>query len=159
MLVLAIVSVLLANFASAQEENKKKGRGQRGQNRGAGARDPFALPRSITLSDEQKKKIDDLKKQHEPALQAAVKKSQLTQEQQTAQRDARRKAREDGKQGREAQEAVDAALNLTAEQKEGRAELRKISGEIREAINGILTDDQKAQLREGRGNRKRKSDN
>jgi hypothetical protein len=148
----------LVNFASAQEENKKKGRGQRGQ-RGAGARDPFALPRSITLTDEQKKKIDDLKKQHEPALQAAVKKSQLTDEQRTAERDARRKAREDGKRGREAQEAVDAALNLTAEQKEGRAELRKISGEIREAINGILTDDQKAQLREGRGKRKPKSEN
>ena len=148
MLVLAIVSVILANFANAQEEKKKKGRG-----RGADS-DPFNLPRSITLSEEQKKKLDDLKKELEPKLQAALKKSQLTDEQRTAQREARQKARDDGKRGREAQEAVEAALNLTAEQKEGRAELNK----IREAVQGLLTDDQKAQLRERRGNRKKKSD-
>ena len=151
-LVLAVVAVILANFANAQEEKKKKGRGQ---GRGGAGSDPFDLPRSITLSEEQKKKLDDLKKEHEPRLQAALKKAQLTDEQRTAQREARQKARDDGKRGREAQEAVEAALNLTADQKEGRAEIRK----IREAVEGLLTDDQKAQLRERRGgNRKKKSD-
>jgi hypothetical protein len=151
LLVFAVAAVMLANIASAQEE-KKKGRGQRKQISPTEA--PFQLPRSITLSDEQKKKLDDLKKEYEPKLAAAAKKAELTSEQ----RDAARKARE-GKTGREAREASEAALNLTDAQKEGRDELRKVSGEIRQAIQGFLTDEQKKEFQDRRKQgRKKKSD-
>jgi Spy/CpxP family protein refolding chaperone len=148
-LVMAIVGVVLANIASAQDE-KKKGRGQRNA---GGAMDPFRLPRSITLSDEQKKQLDDLKKEYEPKRAAASKKAELTSEQRNAARQAA-----EGKRGKEAREAFDAAANLTAEQKEARAELRKINGEIRQKIEGFLTDDQKKALQDRRKQGRKKSD-
>ena len=129
--------------AAAQKEKGKKKAGM------ATGQQIFTLPKEITLTDDQKSKLEEIKKEHGPKLAELTKKMDdtLTADQKKARKEAGDKARADGKKGKDLQSAVDAAVNLTDDQKQAqeevKPELTKLQGAIREKIHGLLTDDQK----------------
>ena len=142
-----IVSLALVASLSAAEQGKggKKG----GGGGGAGAFDPFGVPPSIKLTDAQKAKIEDLRKELGPKMKDAQTKADamLTDEQKAKLAEAR-------KGGREAMMAAEKALNLTEDQKTKRADARKAMMELRTQIQdkvaALLTPEQKAELDKAR---------
>jgi Spy/CpxP family protein refolding chaperone len=141
MLVAAFAAIVLAPLtASAQEEGQgRRGRGQRGQGGQGFQRSPLQLPRSVELTDEQKTKMEELKKKYEEKLTAAQEKARPTDEQRTALREAFGKAREEGKSGEELRKAAEGAVTWTEDQKKAREELTALTKEVTEAVNGVLT--------------------
>ncbi|MEK6258490.1 MAG: hypothetical protein AABP62_07700 [Planctomycetota bacterium] len=143
--VFGLMLSMLASVGSAQEA---KGKGKK-KDAAAGGQQVFQLPKEITLTDEQKTKLEALKKEHSPKLAELAKKLDegITDEQKKARREAMTKARADGKKGKDLQAEVDKALNLTDEQKKKRAEtqpeMSKLQLSIKEQIHAMLTDDQK----------------
>lgn len=137
------VAVTAMTAEGAQKEKGKKRTG--GQNHPV-----FAIPKEITLNADQQAKLDAIKKEHGPKIAELNQKLEagITDEQKAARKAAAAQAKADGKKGKAAQEAVNAALNLTDEQKKKRAEIQpemaKLQSSIKEQIHGILTDDQKA---------------
>lgn len=109
----------------------------------------FAIPKEITLTDEQKTKLEEIKKEQGPKFAELTKKfdSVLTDEQKAARKEATAKAKADGKTGKDAKAAVDEAMKLTDDQKKQQAEvepeLNKLRLAIKEQIHGLLTDEQK----------------
>lgn len=112
----------------------------------------FNLPKEVVLTDEQKAKLDELKKEHGPKLAEIQKKLDevLSAEQKQARKDAQAKAKTDNLKGKDAQAAVMAALKLTDEQKTkyeaAQAEMREAAGKVRAKIAEFLTDEQKAKV-------------
>lgn len=112
------------------------------------------LPKEVqsTLSDEQKEKIAPLNKEFGPRLAEFGKKRAaiLTPEQRKAQNEARKVATEAGKKGKELQQAVNAAMKLTDDQKKKLADLAKemapLNKTLREKVLALLTDEQKAKI-------------
>jgi Spy/CpxP family protein refolding chaperone len=106
----------------------------------------------MTLTDAQKSKLDELKKECGPKLMEAMKKMPvLTAEQKKAQAEAVKAAKEAGKKGREVAEAGNAALKLTDEQKAQQAEARKaiapLEKELRDKVIAVLTPEQQEQFK------------
>lgn len=139
----------------AQEQGKKK----KGELQGPAAQ-AFQLPKEIELSEEQKGKVEALKKEMGGDLVALLKKQSdlLTADQKAARKDVAAKNKAEGKKGKEAKAAVDAALKLTeAQQKDWDAIQKDIvayQGKIKEKLHSFLTDDQKAKLKPAKGKKK-----
>lgn len=141
---IAVPSLALAQKAEKGEKKKK----------GDGA--PTAVAQlkkqlgALDLTEEQKKKLHDIMAEYSPKLAEAQKAASeaLTPEQRKARQEAAAKAKSDGLKGKAAQEAVAKAINLTGDQKEkadkAEAHLRELVGEMRKAVSGVLTDEQKA---------------
>lgn len=116
----------------------------------------FELPEVITLADEQKTKLEGIKKEFSSKVKELIEKREaiLTAEQKQARQAAQKAARQAGKKQKEIQEAGLAALKLTDEQTKpfsaAEDEIKKIDGEIRGKIAEILTDEQKASLKKAR---------
>ena len=141
---LGLVSfAFLALSASAQNDAKK----------GKKNADPTAAVgkklEAIELTAEQKTKLEAIKTEHVPKLNAATEKvaKALTPEQMKARREATATAKADGKKGKQLQAAVKEALKLTPEQEkaltEAETELRDCTAAYAKAVNEILTDEQK----------------
>ena len=154
-----VVGCLMALVAVgfAQKENKKgnaKGPTTELRNKLASA------DLGADLTEKVKKIIDE----NEPKLKELQGKvdAVLTDEQKTARRDAQKAARQAGKKGKEAQDEVNAALKLTAEQQkkmdEAQKELGAARGEMNKAIAALLTDEQQQKLgvkAKGKGKKKK----
>ncbi len=144
------LSVLVVSPLWAAEEGGKKKKDKQLDN--AVARS-FELPSEITLTAEQKTKLEEVKKEFEAKVKEVVKKQNdiLTPEQKKARGEATKTAKAAGKKGKDLQADVTAALNLTDEQKKKQEEvgkeLKELNGQIREKISGFLTADQKAHLK------------
>ncbi|MBX3449788.1 MAG: hypothetical protein KF777_09525 [Planctomycetaceae bacterium] len=109
----------------------------------------FAVPDTIELSAEQKEKLEGLKKEYgEKAAGLAKQMNEiLTAEQKATRKEVTAKAKEEGKKGKELRETVDAALNLTAEQKEKQAKVQKeITALKLEVMGKVLTPEQLKKL-------------
>lgn len=148
--VAAFAAVMLVGNLSAQEQGKRPQRGGPG---GFGARDPFQLPESLGVTDEQKAKLAELKKKYEDKLKAASEKAKLTEEQQGKMRDVFTKFRESGKERSEFAAYLAEELKLSDEQKKGREEQTALVAEIAKEVEGLLTDEQKTKLKEARAAR------
>lgn len=141
------VGLMVSLISPATAADEAKGKGKKAA---AAGQQVFAIPKEITLTDEQKTKLEAIKKEHGPKVSELTKKidESLTDEQKKARKEAGDKAKADGKKGKDLQAAVDEALKLTDDQKKQRAEvqpeLTKLSLTIKEQIHGILTDEQKA---------------
>ncbi len=160
MMLLALVAVMAAPLAAQEKKKGKKGR--KNQERGGVLTQLMKQVEKAEPTAEQKEKIKEITGKVEAELkelQAAVK---LTPEQLKAQREARAKAEADGVKGKEMRDAVDAAMNLTEEQKAVRAKFQKQMAEVRQQIVGLLSAEQveKAGLKVGRrgGGKKRNKD-
>lgn len=112
----------------------------------------FQLPKEITLSDEQQAKLKTLQEEYVPKWVAASQKQTaiLTKEQRKARTEANKANRAAKKTGKEAQEAVLAALMLTDQQKgeweAAQKEVAALRKEIEQKKQDLLTPEQKAQL-------------
>ncbi len=147
-LMLLSFSILTSGFhvgaARAQEKKKPDPTGADAQ--------VFKLPTEITLTADQETKMATLKKEFGPKIAELQKKSTdiLTKDQRAARKAAMEKAKADGLKGKALQEAVDAAMMLTAEQKEQQAAVKKdldpIVAEVKKQIDNFLTAEQKTKL-------------
>ncbi len=105
----------------------------------------------VTLTDEQKSKLEDLKKEYGPKLKEAyAKQDVLTPEQKKARDNARKAAKADGKKGEDVKAAGDAAVTLTDDQKkqekEAHKQLHAVQKELHGKVMDLLTAEQKAQI-------------
>jgi len=114
------------------------------------------VPMDIELTADQKTKLDALNKEFGPKLAECRKKAAgiITADQKKARAEAVKKAKADGKKGKEVQAAANAALAITADQKTQQAECKKamqaLNKEIKTQFAALLTDDQKAKLKGGK---------
>ena len=114
------------------------------------------VPKSIELTADQKTKLDALNKEFGPKLAECRKKaaSIITADQKKARAEAVKKAKADGKEGKELKAAANAALAITADQKTQQSECKKAMGalnkEIKTQFVALLTDEQKAKLKGGK---------
>lgn len=105
----------------------------------------------LDLSNEQKKKVDDILASYKKKFaEAQAKGPRLTKEQRQIQKDATAKAKAEGKKRKELQAEVDAALNLTEEQKQSRQQAAAAQKELQAALKkdlaGVLNAEQVAKL-------------
>jgi hypothetical protein len=106
---------------------------------------------SLDLSADQKQKVDDILAKYRDQFAAAqTKMPKLSKEQRQAQKEAAEKAKAEGKKGKEQKDAVDAALNLTEEQKKDRQEsqatMKELQASLKKDLTGVLTAEQAAKL-------------
>jgi hypothetical protein len=113
----------------------------------------FTLP-GIEFSKDQQAKVEEIRKEFSPKLADNQNRASavFTREQLQARREARQKALGAGKQGQELRDAVEAAVKLTDEQQKQRAAIQeerdKLTAEIRTRLTALLTDQQRARLRQ-----------
>ena len=114
------------------------------------------VPKGIELTADQKTKVDALNKEFGPKLAECRKKAAgiITADQKKARTEAVKKAKADGKKGKEVQAVANAAVAITDDQKAQQAETKKAMGalnkEIRTQFAALLTDEQKAKLKGGK---------
>lgn len=168
-LVLALAIPVMA------QEKAKHGRKKAGQKAGRQAQilNP-ALLKALNLTEEQTAKLKAIGEEVKDQLQEARKAVMgiLTEEQKKARQEAEKAAKEAGKAGKELRAAVDAAVQLTDEQKtkmqEARKKLAAVQKEIVEKLMPVLTPEQqetvKSKMARGgrgakaRGGKKKKSE-
>jgi Spy/CpxP family protein refolding chaperone len=138
------LTVLLAVPVLAQERQP----GQRGRGARGAQQTPFALPRGLEVTDEQKAKIAEIEKKYADKWKDATEKAKLTDEQTAARREAFTKARADNLQGEDLQKAIADAVTLTDDQKKGQEAMTALRAEVAKEIEALLTDEQKAKLKE-----------
>ena len=176
---LKIVLTLLVALAivaplAAQEEKKEKAKSKRAPRPGYAFLMMETLREAVDkldLTAEQKEKLKKIRDEQGPKMKEAFGKLRdvLTEEQRNAAEEAMKTAKAAGKKGREALDAVQAAVKLTDEQKEKVAkvetELAKILRGMRKEIQGILTPEQQEKFKElmpsggsGRGKGKKKAE-
>jgi len=155
-LVLALVLAMAAPLMAQREGRRKEGKRRRPAKV---KQEPLQfmlgnLLKEIELTAEQKAKLEQLKKEMGPKVMEARKKvdSIFTEEQRKARAEAQKAARAAGKTGKEARNAVEAAVKLTEEQKVKFAAARKAAGElqrqVRDKIMVLLTPEQKEVIKE-----------
>jgi Spy/CpxP family protein refolding chaperone len=156
LLVLTLAVVLAMPAAAAEDKKKKK------KKKGRRAPAAVRVTKGIELTADQKKQVAAINKEFAPKLLELNKKAGtiITPEQRKARSVAFKKAKADGKKGKEARAAVNAAVNLSAEQKKALAEVNKARQVIFTAARAkfveILTDEQKAKLPKKKGKKKKK---
>ena len=155
-LLVLTLAVLIATPALAADKKKKKKR--------KGRKTPVAVkvPKGIELTVDQKKQVAAINKEFGPKL-AEVQKAVngvIRKEQRQARNAANKKAKADGVKGKARQAAIQAALNLSDEQKAKMKELTKKRQDVQKAARAkfveILTDEQKAKLPKKKGKKKKK---
>jgi Spy/CpxP family protein refolding chaperone len=128
----------------------------------AGHHDAFAFAKDVQLTDEQKAKLDELRKEYQPKLDALHTRFEalMTPERRKAMEDAHKKAEAAGQKGKEAHDAVMKALKLSpAEQAKVdqlHAEGQQLMKEIEQHKMALLTDKQREQLKGGKAGVKAK---
>ena len=122
------------------------------EHQGRWARHVAYILKNLDLTDAQKAKVEELKKEYGPKFKETLKKfgDILTEEQKKARAEAVKSAAAAGKHGKEVWEAVRAAVKLTDEQKAKLAEVRKQLHSLREEAKAkfvpLLTAEQKEKL-------------
>ncbi|MDA1012941.1 MAG: hypothetical protein O3A00_00640 [Planctomycetota bacterium] len=156
----AMVAMLVAvQLYGGDAEKKAKGKKKVKEAQSVTAK----LLKGIDLTDEQKTQVAAIDKEFGPKAAELQKKEAtiVSADQRKAAQTALKAARDAGKKGKELNEAREAALNLSEEQKAQYKELQAARGEfgksLREAVAKILTDEQKAKLPGGKGKPKTKT--
>jgi Spy/CpxP family protein refolding chaperone len=157
---LVCLTLMAAVACSAvADEKEKKGKGKK----------PTATQRFVAkmeLTDEQKTLVAAIDKQFAEKFDAGRKTMDeiLTDDQKKAQRAAQKAAKEAGTKPQDARKEVEAALNLTDEQKAERktaqADQKKLDVEVVAALKKVLTAEQQEKLpKQGAEKGKRKKKN
>ena len=155
LLVLTLAVVLAMPAMAADEKKKKKKKGRK-------APAAVKVPKGIVLTAAQKTQVAAINKEFAPQLLEISKKARgiITAEQRKARSEAAKKAKADGKKGKEARAAVNAAAEITAEQKKALGEVNKARQAITKAARAkfaeILTAEQKAKLPKPTAKKKKK---
>ena len=155
MLAACIAAPLLAADGKAKKKGKKKARP---------APTVVQVPKTIDLTAEQKKTLAAINNEYGPKFLGARDKRDgiLTADQKQARAAAFKANRQAKRKGKAARTAVDAALNLTDEQKQAYKKAQKavaaIRKEARDKFLAVLTPEQRQKLRgprKGTGNKKK----
>lgn len=147
LMLLAVVGSV--NAAEEPTKGKKNPLEQQVQRR-------FELPEAIFLTDDQKTKLEAVKKEYASKVKEAIEKreGQLSAEQKQARQAAQKAARQAGKKQKEVHEAGFAALNLSGDQLKqytaAEDAVKKLDEEIKGKIAEFLTDEQKAELKKAK---------
>ncbi len=149
MLILAVAVSVSADETKGKKKKEKK------------APSPTArFVENLELTDAQKEQAAAIDKEFAPKM-AEIEKSRqalLTDEQKTAEKGARKAAKDAGKTPAESRKAVDEALKLTDEQKTKMKDIQKqnaeVSGKIVEALKKFLTPEQIEKLPKVGGGKK-----
>lgn len=154
-LTLIVTSTLLSQEAERQDARRPR------QPQQAAFQQVFVL-RGVEFSEEQRAKVDEIRKKYVPKLAEIQKKQQsiFTEEQMQARREAFRAAREAGKEGNELREAAEAAFTLTNDQRKQLAAIQReraeLATQIQSELRTRLTREQRNQLRgQGRAGSRR----
>lgn len=135
-LIVALLLAIAAPLSAADKKKKKKGK-----------RSPAAYIlnqlKKAELTDEQEVKVKALIAEYGPKIAEASKKAALTKEQREARSAAQKQAKADGKKGKAAREAINAAANLSDDQKAALKEAQGLRRELRKAALALLTPEQK----------------
>jgi Spy/CpxP family protein refolding chaperone len=151
------LALVAATAAVAQEKPKAKGKGAKLTSTSQAVVRMDKLRETLEgmdLSAEQKEKLTALRDKYGARAGEVLGKIRdaLTEEQRTAAEEAMKKAREAGKKGRDAMLEIEAAVKLTDAQKEQLAkidpEIAALHKEVMKDIMGILSAEQKQQLKE-----------
>ena len=115
------------------------------------------------LTAQQKAEIEKIAKTHGVRIAEARKVMGLTPEQRAARNAAGnaagKKAREDGKKGKELQAAIVAAADLTKEQIAAREAVQSLTREVAKAATAVLTPEQKEKVGiKGEGKKKNRAE-
>jgi Spy/CpxP family protein refolding chaperone len=119
--------------------------------------DVFDVVKGLDLTADQQAKLSDLNKKYSPQLKALADKRDgvLTDQQKKDRDEAVKAAKAAGKKGQEVRRAGQDALKLTSDQQAKLSDLRKegtaLHKEIREKVLSLLTDEQKAKIKQHRG--------
>lgn len=157
---MALILACTVSVDAAEKGAKKK----KGKKQGVRIQ-ALNLPATVELTAEQKEQVASLKKEYTPQFAALMKKNReiLTADQRTARRDAVKKAKEEGKKGKELRAAVSSAIKLSDDQskqmKEVSKEMKKLNGEVRGKLSKILTADQLAKIKKPAKGAKKKKKN
>ena len=114
------------------------------------------VPKGIELTADQKTKIEALNKEFGPKLAECKAKANsiITADQKKARAAATKKAKDDGKKGKELRDVVNAAFAITPDQKEQQVECKKATSALQKQIKtqfaALLTDEQKAKIKAGK---------
>ncbi len=147
MLLAVSLVALVVTTSFAQDAGKKKKKGGPGQ--------PPAIAQlmkrteGLSLSEEQQKKVKEIGAAHAPKFAELNQKlaATLTDAQKKARQEAVAKNKADGKKGKEAAAAIDAAMALTDDQKkvqtEVQAELKELTKKLNDEVAAVLTPEQK----------------
>jgi acetyl esterase len=152
---LSITLTLIITSSLPSQEKRRPGARRAQQRQQAAFQQVFTL-RGVEFSEDQRAKVDEIRKKYVPKLAEIQKKQQsiFTEEQIQARREAFRAAREAGKEGAELRQAVEAAFKLTDEQQKRLAAIQKeraeLMAQIRSELEDLLTKEQRTRLR-GRG--------
>ncbi len=162
------LTVCVATSAGAQDDTKKK------RNQAGGKQitnQLMARFKKVEFTAEQKTKIAEITKKFVGEMQALRKESQalLTPEQRKARGAAMKAARAEGKKWKDIQAEVNKAAKIDesvmSKMKEVQKKTQAMQKSTREAIEALLTDEQKSSLPKpkraagkGKGKRKKKSD-
>ncbi len=157
LLAVVVSLAVVGNLWAGEEKSQKEGKHPRhpAMDRGDMVLPPQML-KGLNLTDEQKTKVDALKKEYGAKFKDAWKKAGdiVTADQKKARDEALKAAKEAGKKGPDVRKDVEAAMKLTDEQKAKMADARKeaqsLRKEVREKFMALLTDEQKEQLKKGR---------
>jgi Spy/CpxP family protein refolding chaperone len=168
--VLVPVVVLAIAIPVAAQEKAKRGQGKRAGEKGGRQTQvlPQQLLEGLELTAEQKLKLEAIAKEMTVPMQEARKMVDaiLTDEQKAARKEATAAAKEAGKKPREAQQAVEAALKLTADQQakmaKAKEKMAEVQKQVRDRVMGVLTPEQRqaveAKMAKGRGGRAKQGD-
>lgn len=156
---LTLMAAVACSAVADEKEKKGKGKGKK----------PTATQRFVAkmeLTDEQKTLVAAIDKQFAEKFDAGRKTMDeiLTDDQKKAQRAAQKAAKEAGTNPQDARKEVEAALNLTDEQKAERktaqADQKKLDVEVVAALKKVLTAEQQEKLpKQGAEKGKRKKKN
>jgi Spy/CpxP family protein refolding chaperone len=147
LLALVMSLVMVGKLSAAEEKQRPEGR----HSGGMPAVDQLDRVKGLNLTDDQKTKLADLKKEYGPKCEGARKKfeASLTEDQKKAQREAMKAARDAHKRGPDAWKAAQEAMKLTDDQKALQANVEALGKEVKEKVDSILTTEQKELLKKG----------
>jgi Spy/CpxP family protein refolding chaperone len=157
---LMLAACIAAPLLAADGKEKKKG----GKKKGRRVPTAVQVPKTIDLTAEQKTTLAAINKEYGPKFLEALKQRDgiLTADQKKARAAAFKANREAKRQGKEAREAVSAAIDLTDEQKQAYKKAQKAVAAIRKEARGkflaVLTPEQRKKLsgpRKRAGNKKK----
>lgn len=136
----------LAGFAPAED---KKPADKKDDKKPIVKTGPFSFPKQIALTEDQQKKLDELKTEYQSKLEEATKKIDAisaTPERKKARAEAEKKAKDDGKNKKEIHTAVYEANKYTDDEKKDLKELGtargKLMSEIEKKKKALLTEEQ-----------------
>ena len=154
-LALAVSLMIVGNLSAAEEKGEHKDKHPNGA-----MSEPWRMLKGLNLTDDQKAKLEGLKKEYGPKLKddRQSMESILTEDQKKVRDEVLKAAKAAGKKPGESWKEVKEAVKLTDEQKAKLAETRKsmkaLHKEIREKIEALLTPEQKEMLKKSREERK-----